>query len=144
MADIGEERRLGTIELSQCLGAAALLLIRLRVGDGGCDLSRNEAQEAPVVVVEQAKAVEANDENARPSGFTGWQNGNQCRLLRRLRPGSRRDVRPEDSREVRDHLQVLGAQERTHRPKRRTIKRNGLRRRLMTALDTGHPHELCR
>ena len=69
MADVGEERGLGPIDLGERLGAAAFLFVGFGIGDRRGDLAGDQFHETGIVVVEQAKRVEAGDENAGASGF---------------------------------------------------------------------------
>ena len=46
VADVGEERGLGAVDLGQRLGAPALLLVGLGVGDRRGDLAGDEVEEA--------------------------------------------------------------------------------------------------
>ncbi|GAB2177791.1 hypothetical protein DLREEDagr8_33490 [Dongia sp. agr-C8] len=61
-ASASPERRLGAVDLGERLGAAALLLVGLGVGDGAGDLPGDQAQEAAVIVVEQPERIEAAHE----------------------------------------------------------------------------------
>ena len=74
---VREERRLGPIELGKRFGPPALFLERLRVGEAGRDLRRDQAEEGPIVVIERAHRTDRGDENrarvilARAAGPAG-------------------------------------------------------------------------
>ena len=53
VADVGEERGLGAVQLGQRLGPPPLLLVGAGVGDGGGDVAGQQVEEPPVVVVER-------------------------------------------------------------------------------------------
>ncbi len=75
MADIGEERGLGPVELGQGLGAPALFLVGVGAGNGGRDLARHEAEERAVIRVEQPVGIEAHDQDAAASGVAAGGDG---------------------------------------------------------------------
>ena len=89
VADVGEERRLGAIELGQRLGPPPLLLVGLRIGDRGGDLAGDQVEEAAIVVVEQPEGIEADHEHAGAAGLAGRRDRQERRLRRRLGPRSR-------------------------------------------------------
>ncbi len=64
VADIREEACLGPVELGQCLGPAALLLVGAGIPDRGRNLSGDEVQEARIAVVEGAARGDAEDQHA--------------------------------------------------------------------------------
>ena len=62
VADVGEELGLGPVDLGQRLGAAALGLVGLRVGDRARHLLRDEVEEAAVLGVELVEGAHAGHE----------------------------------------------------------------------------------
>ena len=62
MADVGEELGLGPVDLRQRLGAAALGLVGLRVGDRARHLLRDQVEEAAVIGVELVEGTHAGHE----------------------------------------------------------------------------------
>src|SRR5262245_35779054 len=75
VAHVGEERRLGVVELGQDFGAAALFFVGLSVGDGGGDLARRQAEEAAVAFIKDAEGIETDNENAGAGGFARRRDG---------------------------------------------------------------------
>src|SRR5579871_1960578 len=100
MADVRKERRLGSIDLGQGLGAPSLLLIGLRVGNRPRNLSGDETEKASIIIVEQAERIEANDQNAAPSCFASWLNRDNGSLIRGMRPWPCRDLRAQDCAQI--------------------------------------------
>ena len=68
VADVAEEGRLGAVELGQRLGARALLLVGLGVGQGRGDLPGDEVEEGAVLVVEGPARTDAGDQKRRRPG----------------------------------------------------------------------------
>ncbi len=64
VADVGEERRLGTIDLGQRLGAVSLLLVSARGGERGAELVRQQRQEIAIGLVERPIGIEPDDQVA--------------------------------------------------------------------------------
>ena len=93
MADVGEKGGLGAIDLSQRFGAAAFLLVRLRVGDCRADLSGDQLHEAGIIVVEQPKRIKTGNQKAGAAGFATRQDRQYDGRIRRLLPGSARKSR---------------------------------------------------
>ncbi len=58
VADVGEERRLGAVELGEFLGPALLRAIAAGAGDAGGEVARDQADEAAVLLVERAVAIQ--------------------------------------------------------------------------------------
>ena len=63
--DVGEEGRLGAVDVGQRLGAGALLLVGERVGQGAGHALRDEVEEAAVGLVQRQPGADAGDEDAR-------------------------------------------------------------------------------
>src|SRR5579871_3340290 len=116
MADVRKERRLGSIDLGQRLGAPSLLLIGLRVGNRPRNLSSDETEEASIIIIEQADGTEANDQNAGPSCFASWLKRHHSCLIRGMRPWPSWDLRAQDCAQIRNGLQALRAQRLCYRP----------------------------
>jgi hypothetical protein len=71
VADVGEEQRLGAVDLGQRLGAAALLLVGLGAGDRGGDLAGYQLEERGVGALVEAKRVQAGDQQPHAAGAAG-------------------------------------------------------------------------
>src|SRR5262249_48778852 len=65
VADVGEERGLRRVELCQRRRAAALLFEGPGARDRGCDLARDQIEEATTRLVEYPEIAEAGDQAAR-------------------------------------------------------------------------------
>jgi hypothetical protein len=76
------------IEFGQGLGAPALFLVGLGVGERSADLSGNQAEETSVAFVKHPEGVQADNQNAGPSRLPGGHDGkgNGCR--RRVMPSA--------------------------------------------------------
>jgi hypothetical protein len=61
VADVGEERGLGAVQLRQRLGAAARFGVGVGAGDAGGDLAGDEGEEPVVGGVERAKRIDRGD-----------------------------------------------------------------------------------
>jgi hypothetical protein len=57
MADVRKERGFGTVDFGQNFGPPPLLLIGLCIRDRGSNLSSDEGQKSPIIVVKQAKRI---------------------------------------------------------------------------------------
>ncbi len=101
VADVGEERGLGLVELQQAFVAQALLFVGARVREARGDLAGDELDEAAVALVERAVAVQAGDEEAH----RGRAERDDERGERRLVPGAGRRIERVD---VVDEDRVLG------------------------------------
>jgi hypothetical protein len=66
VADVGEEHRLGAIDLSEGLGSPALLFVGLRVSQARGNLAGGKCEKAPVGVVELPRGL-------KPATRTPWQ-----------------------------------------------------------------------
>ena len=86
MADIGEKRRLGPVDLRQGFRALALFLISLRIGEPGGNLARNEIDEADVCVVEPPVRVNPRHEKTGRTVLALLCHRRDDRFERRLRP----------------------------------------------------------
>ena len=63
VADIAEKCRLGAIDLRQRLGAAARVLQRNSVADGGRNVIGGQLEEVAVLIVQCAAGTDARDEH---------------------------------------------------------------------------------
>ncbi len=86
VADVGEERRLGAIQLGQRLGALAFGLVSARVADRGDDLRGRQLEERAVSGVQAAVRADAADQHAVRLRLVGRRERQRDRLARRLRP----------------------------------------------------------
>src|ERR1700722_17705048 len=86
MADIGEKRRLGPVDLRQRFRAPALLLIGLRIGKSCSDLAGNEIDEAEIGLVQAAKRIDSRDQEAGRSMLTLTRHRRYHGLAWRPRP----------------------------------------------------------
>ena len=94
VADVGEERRLGPVELGQLLGALPLGLVGAGAADAGRELAGDQVEEAAVAVVERPVAVEPDDEGSRTAAVRpGCRSGSSSACGRRLGPGPGRQRR---------------------------------------------------
>ena len=89
VADVGEERGLGAVDLGQRFGALALLLVGARVGDAGRDLSRQQAEEAAIVVVERPVRIQAGDKETGDAALACSRQRHDDRAVRRRGPRRR-------------------------------------------------------
>ncbi len=64
VTDVAEERRLGSIELGQGLGALSLLFVRASIRESRAELVRDEVNECAVPGVEGPAWVEADHQSA--------------------------------------------------------------------------------
>jgi hypothetical protein len=96
VTDVGKEGRLGAVDLGQRLCPAALLLIGLRIGDRGRDLSCHQANEAAIIVIKQAIWIEANNNDAGPTGLARRQDRKDRRLSGWFSPRACRNVGADD------------------------------------------------
>ena len=51
MADVGEEGGFGPVQVDQCLGTLALIVIRTSIGDGGGQAGSEQVVKAAVRIV---------------------------------------------------------------------------------------------
>ncbi len=65
VADVAEERGLGAVQLGQGLGAASLLLVCARAGDGRRDARGGEVEEVAVVATQLEVPAHSDDQRAR-------------------------------------------------------------------------------
>ena len=65
VTDIAEKCRLRPIELGQCLGAIALVLVGAGVGERGAELIRHQVNKGAVLVVEWTLGIEADHQSCR-------------------------------------------------------------------------------
>src|SRR5262249_36244594 len=101
MTDIGEEHRLGAVELCERLRAPPLLLISVRMGDGSCDQGSYEAEKAAIVLVEQSERIEADDQDTGSSCIPSRGNLQKRCLARRSMPGAGRRAAADAGRQIR-------------------------------------------
>ena len=135
VTDIGEEGRLGSIDLGQRLGAAAFLLIGLGVGDGRRDLTRHQPEEASIVLVEQSEGIEADDQNARAPGFAHRMIGNTAACVGGWCHGPFGNSAPTRSRRFGNDARFMLAEHGIERPHRAIASRHNIRRGWMIAVD---------
>ena len=94
VADVGEERGLGAIEFRERLGAPPLFLIGMGVADRRADLPGDQIEEAAIAVVEEAKRIEAGDQDARVRRLAAGQHGQHAAWLGARCHGPRRQRAP--------------------------------------------------
>ena len=82
--DVGEEGRLGAVDVGQRLGARALLLVGERVGQGAGHALRDEVEEPAVGLVQRQPRADAGDEDARGPLGARRADRQEQRLLERL------------------------------------------------------------
>ena len=90
MTDIGEERRLGSIDLCQGLDATPFLLQRFRIGDARRDLRGEKSEECRVILVERPHRTDTGDDGGAWAFLAGEQDRQDDRGVRRNLPGARR------------------------------------------------------
>ncbi len=86
VADIGEERRLGAVELGERFGALALLLIGRGIGDPRRDLSGHQIEESRIALIEPPIGIDPDDEESRRSILALAGNGHDGGFGRRPVP----------------------------------------------------------
>ena len=90
VADIGEERGLGAVDLGERVGASAFLLVGLGIGNGCTDRSGDEIEKAGIFVVVEPVWIETGNEHAGASGVAAGSDRQHHGLLRRPVPGAAR------------------------------------------------------
>ena len=142
VADVGEERGLGPVELGQLLCPPALRRVGAGAGDAGGQLGGDQPQERPVCLVERAIAVDSHDQESVRcrSGDLLGQRQHQ-RGGRRLLPASG-GQRSELLLEVPDDDGSTSGQL-TQRPARRLVRQSdALRGRSVAGGDAGRRGQL--
>jgi len=91
VAHVGEELRLGAIQLGERFGAAALFLIRLRVAERDGDLRPKERVEGSVPLVERAARAHAGDDRAERQVVASRRDRHHERGAHGILPRSTRD-----------------------------------------------------
>ncbi|MFY9294069.1 MAG: hypothetical protein WAP03_25765 [Methylorubrum rhodinum] len=92
VADVGEERRLGLVELRQRLGPPAFLLQDAGVRDGRRDMSGHEVEKTAVARVDDPPRTDPDDEEARRPLVVGVLQRQDERRFDRVGPEVRRDL----------------------------------------------------
>ena len=114
VAHVGEELRLGAIQLGERFGAAAFLLIRLRVAERDGDLRGEERVEGSVPFIERAARAHTGDDRAERQIVARGRDRHHERGANGILPRSahdrdtRRDVVDHHRRAVGGEVQLPG------------------------------------
>ena len=92
MADVGEEGRLGPVEVGQHLGALLLGLIAACAANRSRNVTGHQLHEAPVGIVESAMPVQRGDQETEWRTALLQKRHHHC-LLGGLAPGTGRQIR---------------------------------------------------
>src|ERR1700722_1844219 len=92
MTDVAEKSRFSAIDLRQCFGSLAFVLISARVGYGCGDLCRYQFKKTSVKCVESKSRAYARYEDAGEIVLLVRANRNDDRAVGRLRPGTLRNT----------------------------------------------------
>ena len=140
VADVGEEGRLGAVDLGQRFGAAAFLFVGVRVGQPRRELAHEQRDEAPIGVVDDRNGLSAATNSPAGRFCPCWRDRHDERPRRRLVPRARRRFR-KPAGELDDDTgriaQGLPRRATRHRAQPTTISadRRGMRRRDARAAD---------
>ena len=119
VADVGEEDRLGAIDLGQRLGPAPFLLIGLGIADRGADLAGDQVEEACVARRRTARnGLRPTTSTPVASGLAGRHDRQDGGLPGRLAPGAARQRVAEAGGQVGDGRISCLAQHLGDRPER--------------------------
>ncbi len=87
VADVGEEGRFCSIDRGETFGARALMLIRLRVGDGRGHLRAHQIEEFHVRLVKRSAGTDSHQQNAGKAILaTDFQRHHEA-MLNEIGPG---------------------------------------------------------
>ena len=116
VADIGEEGGLGAIDLRERIGATALGVGSLGIGNGCRDLSRDQTEESPVSLIERpSRAGCDNEKSGQPLTARALER-QQAGMLHQVRPGTGGNFDPA-FRQTRNELRCLAREKRFDGPR---------------------------